>query len=114
MGKLLNAFYNGYTPVPNCVLKDKRLDFRSRGVLITCLGLPDGWDFSVNGLVALVGESPRREKRDGINAVVNYLVELGYLERIPVRDPNTGKFLGYDWKINIPPMSIQLSIPFTD
>lgn len=114
MGKLLNIFYNGYTPVPNVVLKDKRLDFRSRGVLITCLGLPDGWEFSINGLVALVGESSRGERRDAINAAVQHLVKLGYLERIPVRDQSSGKFIGYDWKINIPPLPEQLSIPFTD
>lgn len=114
MGKLVNAFYNGYTPVPNCVLKDKRLDFRSRGVLVTCLNLPDGWDFSVKGLATLVCESSRAEKRDAVNAAVQHLVNLGYLQRIPVRDATSGKFLGYDWKINIPPLMEQLSIPFTD
>lgn len=112
MGKLINVIRDKYSIIPNEVFWDKRLDYRSRGLLCTIFSLPNGWDFSVRGLVKLVTQrdedgviiTPQRGEGDkAIRAAVHYLENLGYLERTPTKD-NKGKFTGYDYKLNIPPI----------
>lgn len=114
--KLINIYRERFTVVPNEVLFDKRLDYRSRGILTTLLCLPDGWDFSVLGLVALVTgeenkdvsntEPQRGEGKAAIRASLLYLEKLGYLERIQTKN-DKGLFTGYDYKINIPPLDVK-------
>lgn len=103
MAKLINIYRDKFTVIPNEVLFDKRLDYRSRGVFATILSLPDGWSFSVDGLVEIVCDSDRGEGKSAIGAALQYLETLGYLQRIRVQDKQ-GKFCGYDYKINIPPI----------
>ena len=111
MGKLINVIREKYSVIPNEIFTDRRLDYRSKGVLCVLLSLPNGWDFSVKTLVNLVTPKDeeikdlpklRNEGDTAIRATVQYLEQLGYLERIPCKD-NKGKFTGYDYKINIPP-----------
>ena len=111
MGKLINVIRDKFSIITNEVFCDKRLDYRSKGLLCTIFSLPNGWDFSVRGLVELVTQrdesgatvTPRGEGDKAIRAAVHYLETLGYLERTPTKD-NKGKFTGYDYKLNIPPV----------
>ena len=110
MGKLINIVRDKYSIIPNEVFWDKRLDYRSRGLLCTIFSLPDGWEFSIPGLVSLVTNSDqegcsRGEKKDAIRAAIQYIEQLGYLQRIPCKD-SKGQFAGYDYKINIPPINM--------
>lgn len=105
MGKLINIIKNKYSVVPQEVFTDRRLDYRSRGILATLISLPNGWNFSIPGLVALVqsDSSGRGEGKDAVRASLQYLEKLGYLRRIQTHDDN-GTFIGYDYQINIPPI----------
>ena len=110
MGKLINVIRDKYSIIPNEVFWDKRLDYRSRGLLCTIFSLPNGWEFSVRGLVELVTQhdesgvsvTPRGEGDKAIRAAVHYFPQK-VLERTPTKD-NKGKFTGYDYKLNIPPV----------
>ena len=122
MGKLINVIKDKYSIIPNEVFFDKRLDYRSRGLLCTIFSLPNGWEFSIPGLVALVTESDengtrlddcRGEKKDAVRAAIQYIERLGYLERIPCKD-SKGQFSGYDYKINIPPASIDKTPTYSE
>ena len=113
MSKLINVIRDKYSIIPNEVFMDKRLDYRSRGLLCTIFSLPNGWEFSVRGLVELVtlrdddGIALAHQRGEGdkaIRAAIHYLEHLGYLERTPTKDTK-GKFTGYDYKLNIPPIS---------
>lgn len=104
MSKLLNIYRDKFTVVPNEALFDKRLDFRSRGLLSTMLALPDGWNFSLDGLCELVNEDKRGEGKDAVRSAVIHLETLGYLQRVLTKSFD-GKFSGYDYKINIPPIT---------
>lgn len=110
MSKLINIIKDQFSVVPQNVFTDKRLDYRSRGLLCTLLSLPTGWDFSVIGLSALVSseEEVRGEGKSAIISAIKHLEKLGYLERIQVKDER-GCFLGYDYKINIPPINTTYS-----
>lgn len=110
MSKLINVMRERYSIIPNEVFLDRRLDYRSKGVLCTIFSLPNGWDFSVRGLVELVTPrdehgneiAGRGEGKAAITATIKNLEELGYLERIRTTDMK-GHFTGYDYKLNIPP-----------
>lgn len=63
-----------FTIMSNFHLKDKRLSFRTKGLLSVMLSLPDNWSYSVNGLTAL--------SRDGTTVIESGIKELkdnGYL-----------------------------------
>ncbi|MDR2047420.1 MAG: helix-turn-helix domain-containing protein [Clostridiales bacterium] len=99
MGKLINLSYKTFTIIPNSVLKDPNLGMKERGLLTTLLGLPDGWDFSINGLSAIL-----KDGRESLRSTLSVLEDIGYVERIPVKNEK-GKFDGCDYKINIPPIT---------
>ena len=63
-----------YTVMSNYHLRDQNLSFKAKGLLSFMLSLPENWDYSLNGLVAVSKES--------IKAIRNILKELkenGYL-----------------------------------
>lgn len=64
-----------YTVMSNQFLRNKQLSMKAKGLLAVCLSLPDDWDYSINGLVAICKES--------ITAVRNAMKELeahGYMK----------------------------------
>lgn len=66
-----------YTTIPENITRDKELDLKSRGMLLTLLSLPDNWVFSEMGLVALLPT----EGRDSVRNTLKKLEKLGYLKR---------------------------------
>lgn len=64
-----------YTVMSNEFLRNKQLSLKAKGLLAVCLSLPDTWDYSISGLVAICKES--------ITAVRNAMKELeehGYMK----------------------------------
>ena len=49
---------NNFTMISNRILKDKELSMKDRGVLCTLYSLPDDWEFSINGISAIVSDYP--------------------------------------------------------
>ena len=78
-----------YTVMSNYHLKDKELSLKAKGLLSTILSLPDNWNYTVGGLVAICYE--------GESAVTSALKELkksGYLrvDKIKPNKENGGKY----------------------
>lgn len=48
---------DNYTVMSNYHLRDKNLSLKAKGLLSFMLSLPDNWDYSLNGLVALCKEN---------------------------------------------------------
>lgn len=63
-----------YTVISNTHLRDKRLSLKSKGLLTMMLSLPDNWDYSINGLVAIC-----KEGKDGVRSALDELKMNGYL-----------------------------------
>lgn len=87
MAVLKNKTQKNFTMISNSVLRDKDLSMKDRGVLCTICSLPDGWEFSIAGLSAIVP--------DGVDAVrksIFNLEELGYMERTKTRGKG-GKYV---------------------
>ena len=57
-----------YTVMSNTHLKDKNLSLKAKGLLSIMLSLPDGWNYSVEGLIAIC--------KEGEKAIVSTLNEL--------------------------------------
>jgi len=63
-----------YTVMSNYHLRDKNLSFKAKGLLSFMLSLPEDWDYSLNGLVAV-----SKESKKAIRSIINELRENGYL-----------------------------------
>lgn len=63
-----------YTVMSNSHLKDKTMSLKAKGLLSVMLALPDDWDYSIAGLVAI-----SKEEETAIENTIKELKELGYL-----------------------------------
>ena len=63
-----------YTVMSNAHFKEKGMSLKAKGLLSLMLSLPDNWDFSVNGLVAIC-----KENESAIKSTLNELKRFGYL-----------------------------------
>lgn len=69
-----------YTVMSNYHLQDKNLSYRAKGLLSFMLSLPEDWDYSMKGLVAV-----SKENIKAIRTILNELKENGYLDIIKIR-----------------------------
>lgn len=63
-----------YTVMSNHHLKDKNLSLRGKGLLSVMLSLPEGWDYSIEGLCKILKES-----ETAVKSALKDLKECGYL-----------------------------------
>lgn len=80
---------DNYTVMSNTHLQDTQMSLKAKGLLSLMLSLPDEWDYSVNGLVAICKESEKT-----IKTTLQELKKFGYLV-ITKQKPNeteTGRF----------------------
>ena len=87
-----------YTVMGNYHLRDKNLSLKAIGLLSKMLSLPDGWDYSLQGLVAIC-----QENESSIRAILKELETLGYLERIRTQNEK-GQF-EYNYNIYEKPLA---------
>lgn len=84
-GKIFRIEKNkNYTVISNYHLKDKNLSLKAKGLLSLMLSLPEDWDYSINGLVAICKEELR-----AVKSTLEELKEYGYLKVIK-KPPQTG------------------------
>ena len=76
----------GFTAMSNYHFQDKEISLKAKGLLGLMLSLPSNWDYSVNGLVAIV-----KENKAAVQAALKELEEHKYLKRTRVQD-ETGRF----------------------
>ena len=74
-----------YTVMANIHFRDKNLSLKAKGLLSIMLSLPDGWGYSVEGLVKLSSDG-----RESIMATLKELEKFRYLKRSQSRD-SSGK-----------------------
>ena len=82
-----------YTVLSNYHFKEKKMSLKAKGLLSLMLSLPDTWNYSVSGLVAL--------SKDGKDSVMSALAELekfGYLRREQMIN-DKGQFAGVEYNI---------------
>lgn len=66
---------SNYTVMSNNHFKEKDMSLKAKGLLSLMLSLPENWDYSINGLVAIC-----KENQSAINSTLKELKEFGYLK----------------------------------
>lgn len=86
MSKIRVNNTKGFTMMSNYHFQDKGISLKAKGLLGLMLSLPSNWDYSVNGLVAIV-----KENKTAVQSALKELEEHKYLKRTRVQD-ETGRF----------------------
>ena len=84
-----------YTIMSNYHLKEKNMSLKAKGLLSVMLSLPDNWDYSINGLVAI-----SQENETAIKSALSELKQFKYLEVIKLM-PNESETGRIDYIYNI-------------
>lgn len=84
---------SNYTTIDNSIFRNKDMSYKATGLLCEMLSLPDSWDFSISGLVAL-----KKDKDTIVRTSLKELEKLGYLKRTQIRND---KGIIIDWQYDI-------------
>ncbi|MFD8532109.1 hypothetical protein ACFV0L_32315 [Streptosporangium canum] len=82
-----SKLHGSYVQVANEVVRDRRLSFMARGILVFLLSLPDGARQDAH---TLADQNPGLGRR-GVSKALDELIAYGYYVRRTVRDPLTGR-----------------------
>ena len=88
-----------YSIISNEILRRKDLSLKAKGLMSLILSLPDSWDLTVNGLVAIVKES-----KNTIYSILKELNGFGYVERNRVTNL-TGKVVKWELLVYEQPLT---------
>lgn len=77
----------GYTVLDNVIIRDSRLSWKARGILVYLLSQPDGWESDSVQLAAMA-----KDGRDATRTGLAELRETGYLMYEKTQDPTTGRW----------------------
>lgn len=91
MPKIRTVKTKNFSLISNDILWDKRLSIKARFMLIFCLSLADGWEYSGHGLASSIGIS-----YDAVVAGLKELEKYRYLHREQLFDDKK-RFAGYDY-----------------
>ena len=80
-----------YSVISNCLLRDKDISLKAKGLLCVMLSLPDKWEFSIAGLAAI-----SHEGETSIRSTLKELEQNRYLERGKVKDEKN-KVISWDY-----------------
>ncbi len=84
-----------YTVMSNTHFKDTEMSLKAKGLLSLMLSLPDNWDYSINGLVAIC-----KENETAVKTTLNELKSFGYLV-ITKKKPNETQSGRFEYEYNI-------------
>lgn len=78
-----------YTVMSNFHLRDKRLSLKAKGLLSLILSLPNNWNYTIGGLVAIC-----LEREGAVKTALNELKKYGYLrvDKIKPSKENGGRY----------------------
>lgn len=96
-----------YTVMSNYHLRDQNLSYRAKGLLSFMLSLPEDWDYSMKGLVAV-----SKENIKAIRTILNELKERGYVEINQARESNG--YYKYEYIIREIPKTEEIEEVSTD
>ena len=88
-----------FTILPNSLIRNPELSLRDMGLLCYMLSLPPDWEFSINGLDAVI----RKNGASSVKAALRILEKQGYLVRNQGRG-GTGRFQCNQWMVSDLPL----------
>ncbi len=91
---------NYWEQIPKSWLRDPNLGFKELGILCKLQSLPPEWEFSAQGLAAIM-----KDGIDSIRSGLQALEKLGYLTRQGQKRDNDGHYSGGDWVLHEAPLN---------
>lgn len=91
MAKIRATYERNYTVIANSCIKNPNLSLKAKGLMVVLWSLPDGWNFSIEGLTAMM-----KEGKSSISNAIQELEAEGYLTRKQLRKAN-GQADGNEW-----------------
>lgn len=70
---LKNNTQNNFVMVSKNITRDKNIGLTERGLLLTLMSLPDGWNLSIKGLAQILPDG-----KDKISKAMNIEIDLGF------------------------------------
>lgn len=101
MPRIKRIIPKGFTTVCNDFLRDTDLSLAARGLLMTMLSLPDGWNMSGRGLASILPDG-----RDKVFSTLKVLEEKGYLRREKIKE--NGRFVDIEYQFCDSPIFLSL------
>ena len=100
---------NNFTAVNNDFIRDEKLSWKAKGIIIYVMSLPEGWKLHLAEL-----SKHSKDGRDSTNNGIRELIENGYCSRRELRD-SRGMFAGYEYTISdVRDFAPQTENPHTD
>jgi len=82
------------TLLDNTALQDAEISWQAKGLLIYLLSSPGDWEINIDKLAACA-----RNGKTSISNILNELIQAGYVQRTLLQNEITGKFEGYEYRI---------------
>ena len=89
-----------FTQVANCVLNDKKLSWKAKGMFAYLYSKPTGWDFSSHRII-----NDGKDRRDSVMGIIQELEKAGYLKRKKKGDRKMEYILTYNPELENPTLS---------
>lgn len=86
-----------YVQIPNSIAQSPGLSAKEKGVLLCLMSFPEDWKVYKTTL-----HNYFEDKRDGIMAAFNGLIEKGFIKQVRHHD-DLGQFVGYDYTVSCHP-----------
>lgn len=100
MNKITRKKNRDFTIISNVFLRDKELSIKAKGFLAVVMGLPEDWEFTINGICETL-----KEGKTAIYNVINELKDRGYCEVHTCRSEK-GIILGNDYSFYEEPQKV--------
>lgn len=81
MNKVVRVKNDNFTIISNVFLRDEKLSLKAKGFLAVIMGLPNDWEFSINGICATL-----KEGKTAVYGIIDELKEHGYCFASQTRD----------------------------
>jgi len=89
--KIKEKIFDPYARIPNRILNDKKLSWKSKGLLAYCMSKPENWEIRITDLV-----NKSTEGESAVRSAIKELIELGYCEGVQLKNQD-GSILGYQY-----------------
>ena len=98
----ITGLEGGYSVIPNSTLNDN-LSWGAKGLLAYLCSKPDDWEVSITALINHTKNCKRPSGRDQTYAILNELIEAGYVHKLSERGGN-GRFSGVNYVVSPTPL----------
>lgn len=89
---------SSYQKVSKGIIFDKGIDPYTLGMYVKVIALGKEWDLNIIGFASYLGITESKVRR-----AFSLLEQSGYLRRIHLKDPKTGRFTGWDYEVGVEP-----------